>query len=62
MTSDNSRSKERPMQLLPKKAVRKSEEVPQKKKTVLKISKKMKQKINLLNKNLSQLIITLIHT
>ena len=62
MTSDNSRSKERPTQPLPKKAVRKSEEVPQKKKTVLKISKKMKQKINLLNKNLSQLIITLIHT
>ena len=62
MTSDNSRSKERPTQPLLKKAVRKSEEVPQKKKTVLKISKKMKQKINLLNKNLSQLIITLIHT
>lgn len=62
MTSDNSRSKERPTQPLLKKVVRKSEEVPQKKKTVLKISKKMKLKINLLNKNLSQLIITLIHT
>jgi hypothetical protein len=41
MTTDSSRSKEKPTQPLPKKVVKKSEEVPQKKKRELKISKKL---------------------